>query len=332
MVIKLFQEFDVKRSILENHIPKSVFEENKLFAGYTFITFDENNNAIIFENTSDGVTQFESVQKKNFFDETNSRYSTIRGFIADNNIKPESVKWQIECIFFKDLDNLNLIKRTDYYAFPEISEIGYRLLWANPDNLVKVNLLISDLKNFEQTQKSPSVKKDVFDVCEYLEELDIGKVTMGHFRKLMKDDFGFRGNSKVMKEFVNYKFKRNRMNPKLPSNYLPFSNHKGGELKQSYGSLYGIHIYRELDGISSSNKEKFYYKYILIADSTENVRLSYNNGHPIRKLISEKENSISESLLIKMFDVDFIRVNQPTVRPYAVKFNKEFSKMNPVTK
>lgn len=318
--LKILQELMVKDSIGCNRISLDVIPKAKINAKYKFVTFHDD-YVVTSQFNIDGKVNFILEAADDFFNEKN----VLAKNLADLGIENKN-KGKVECIFYEDFKNPNVILNIGIYELPRMENASKRLELADKKKKVYVKQFIKDLEQFENKRVEYKNNVDLKTVKHLLNEFDVEKISLGEYCKLLSK-CNITGKKKIGKEYTNFLIE-------VGSSYIPFSNHKGKEFKEDYSPLYWNHFFRRIPGIDN----KIYargievpvnHEFYSVAEGNSSIKQTYEKGYPIRE-IRNKGFKFSEEYnqaLSEMFDVDFVRINEATVVPFPVKFNREYFNM-----
>lgn len=313
IVIKLLQELIIKKFVLTKQLNTEIFGIPKEFHGYSFISFHGKDKAVKSHISSEGEITLEIIDKSSLLEKN----IKLKKFLDDNKLI-KRMNIQGNCVFYKNENNFHAIVATSYYLFPNIKFIENRLNKSR--GIIKKELILNDLYEFKRIH--PEFEEVIGNIIDEILKLIEPKLSVLGLKQIMS-------SQKIKKKAINGKstfvqfFNEYMMTKKESQQYFPFSNHKGGEFKQYYTSLYDIHYFEWLPGVKDqeSNVITSYYE---VAENSKSVKRFNKNGHPIRSIISQKKGSFSKLSFNKLLDVDLVRVNQPTVTPILIKIHREF--------
>lgn len=326
--LKILQELMVKDSIGKNKIEFTFIPKEKINTKYKFVTFHRyyygkfyKDYAVTSQFDNDGNIIFDLEKSEDFFNEE----SVLAKNLADLGIK-EKNKGTVECIFYDEVKNPNVILNIGIYEIPKMETISERLRLADGRKKPYVKRLINDLELFENQYTEYKNDVDLKNVKQLLLEFDEEKISLNEYRQLLSK-CNITGRKKIGKAYTDYLIKLN-------SPYIAFSNHRGRDFKEDYSPLYWTHFFRNIPGIDKTvyargKQVPVNHEFYSVAEGTSNIKQTYEKGYPIRRIINKGFRFSEEynKLLSEMFDVDFVRINQATVVPFPVKFNREYFNM-----
>ena len=326
--LKILQELMVKDSIEIGKVDSNFISKEKINERYKFVTFHKcykgkklNYYAVTSQFNNRGEISFGIEKADEFF----NKGSELVTALADLGIE-EKNKGSVECIFYDDVRNPNVILNIGIYELPRMDSVGKRLEKSNGIKKVRIERIAEDLESFKNKNVEYKDDMDVNEIINCLREENTEKISLSEYRQLLKQ-YGITGQKKIGKEYTNFLIDLN-------SDYIPFSNHKGKEFKDDYSPLYWNHFFRRIPGIdnkiySRGIKVPVNHEFYSVAEGNSSIKQTYEKGYPIREIrnkgfkFSEKYNQA----LSEMFDVDFVRINEATVVPFPVKFNREYFNM-----
>jgi len=326
--LKILQELMVKDSIERGTVDSNFISKEKINELYKFVTFHDNyidkkHNyyAVTSQYNKLGEIVFDIEKADDFF----NKDSELVTALADLGIEEEN-KGSVECIFYDDVKNPNVILNIGIYELPRMERVSKRLEQSNGIKKIKVERIVEDLELFRNKHVEYEDDESLKTIINCLGEESTEKVSLSEYRQLLKQ-CGITGQKKIGKAYTEFLIDMN-------SDYIPFSNHKGKEFKDDYAPLYWNHFFRSIPGIdnkiySRGVKVSVNREFYSVAEKDKSIKQTYEKGYPIRE-IRNKGFRFSEDynkLLSEMFDVDFVRINEATVVPFPVKFNREYFNM-----
>lgn len=326
--LKILQELMVKDSIGKNKINFNFISKEKINTKYKFVTFHRyyfansyKDYAVTSQFDNDGNIIFGLEKSEDFF----NKESALAKNLADLGIEEKS-KSKVECIFYDDVRNPNVILNIGIYEIPRMETISERLRLADGRKKPYVKRLINDLELFENQYSEYKNNVDLKNVMQLLLEFDEEKISLNEYRQLLSK-CNITGRKKIGKAYTDFLIRLN-------SSYIAFSNHKGRDFKEDYSPLYWTHFFRRISGIDKTvyargNEVPVNHEFYSVAEGTSSIKQTYEKGYPIRRIINKGFRFSEEynKSLSEMFDVDFVRINQATVVPFPVKFNREYFNM-----
>jgi len=327
LLFKVLQELLSKKSVLNGEISKGLLKNINISNNIYCLTFhkDKNDKRYILKsclNESRRIT-FELI-REDIFESNNLELKRVADFLNDFQIMSVRNLWKVECVFFESIDDLNLILRTKLYAYPDVNNIANILSLSKQDKSVRILKIKKDNEDFIsklRLEKNLAGVKLFEEINVKLSEIVEPTIRLNDYRSILKEYSELEnGRKKLAKELFDHLYGRYKNN--IVQGYLPFSNHKQGKFKESYASLTGINFCEKIPGIKSNSNKIYYW----IGSKNKSIKPSYKKGNPIRILGMKKvDGKFSDKNILKaFFDVDFIRVNEATVRPFMFKFNNTY--------
>lgn len=319
--LKILQELMVKEEIYQEQSIFELISREKINNAYKFITFHED-SVVISQVANDGVIKFKCVSSDFFFKQDTSLIKELYNLGINKNNKKIA-----ECIFYDSENNLNVIVKLDIYEIPRLKGVKERLSLSNGQKKVNVIKLIDDVSMFESSDNLLKQQVDWESLIEELSLITSDKISLISYRKILKG-YGITGQTKVGKLYNQFLLERN-------TEYIIFSNNRGKEFKDNYSPLCGNHFFEYIEGIDNiiylpdKKKVLINHEFYSVAENSSAIKRTYAKGYPIREIRSNGIGFTPEfnKWLSGMFDVDFIRINEATVLPFPVKFNREYYNM-----
>ncbi|MFC6175597.1 hypothetical protein ACFQAV_02045 [Companilactobacillus huachuanensis] len=273
--LKILQELMVKDSIGKNRIDFDVIPKAKINSKYRFVTF-HNKYVVTSRFDVDGKIDFDIEKSEDFFNEE----SVLVHNLADLGIENKN-KGTVECVFYDDVKNPNVILNIGIYELPRMKRASKRLELADRKRKVNVCQIINDLKLFENKYVEYKCNDHLKTVKQLLNEIDMENISLGEYCQLL-GKCNITGKKKIGKAYTEFLLE-------IDSSYIAFSNHKGKEFKADYSPLYWNHFFKSIPGIDN----KIYargirvpvnHEFYSVAEGTESIKQTYEKGYPIREI------------------------------------------------
>lgn len=210
------------------------------------------------------------------------------------------------------------VRSCDKQIFPKIEVLRERQEHADSTKLIKASEIISNIKYLASNNDDLDYQKTAVLIISIIEENfdatpEGSRVAIGDVRTKLKDEkINFR--TKVVKDICR----------DLEHNYSYTFNNSSRQTQE-------IDCFVGFKGMGLVMENGKYYYYV---GSTNSVKETITRATRLREIVgiipeensTTQENLIIDSIedLMKMMNVGFVRVNQYTVRPFPIKYIREY--------
>ncbi|MGG7159772.1 hypothetical protein [Clostridium baratii] len=300
VVEKVLQELIIKGDILNSRIStvewnKYLFDNEYAFVRRKKIKIGKDNYKYIYCKMrifKDGTFDFDIYDTTSINHEDSWEWNAIED--SFNNKNGAKYGDEVEGIFYKNFENINIIYRTPKTTIPNFRDLRDLLKKTNKDEKIEVAKILNALENFDSDKKNIMEHKAKFaeKLTCFPEYETIGEIN----KELHIKSNGGKAINKFILEQLDI-----LINPEL----------KTGDRKyQLFGSMLGIKYYKEKNNI-----------YYFVGVEPKDINLSFNNACTIRKIVADEVNEFEN--IAKLLSVDFVKNGQYTVVPFPFKYINE---------